>query len=277
MEIPLDLQELSGRFDRPEVKALALMGSYSRGEAGPYSDIDLARFVDQRPAAEGESFGDGSYLVEGRLLVVSSIELAQVEEWFIKPEKASEFMAGLRQARPLLDRDGTLAGLQERARAFVWDALLQARADAWASREMVGWIEEVHKALEGLARLKGAGDGPGETIDAVGRLLQARFGLSWGLSRVMQVQRGVLIAGDNSFYRQVAEAVGYDSTWVALRERAFGLGPEPSNLVEQIQAGLQLYVETAALLGDVLRPEDRPLVEATAALIEEVTGFETTR
>ena len=59
MEIPLDLQELSGRFAGPGVKAIALMGSFARGEAGPYSDIDLARFVDRPAANQGEFPGDG--------------------------------------------------------------------------------------------------------------------------------------------------------------------------------------------------------------------------
>ena len=42
----------------------------------------------------------------------------------------------------------------------------------------------------------------------VGRLLNAHFASSWGLSRIMQVQRGVLLASSNDFYAAVAEAVG---------------------------------------------------------------------
>jgi predicted nucleotidyltransferase len=35
------------RFDRPDMKSIVLMGSHARGDAGPYSDVDLARFISE--------------------------------------------------------------------------------------------------------------------------------------------------------------------------------------------------------------------------------------
>ncbi len=102
----------------------------------------------------------------------------------------------MRSALALLDRDGYFAGIQERARAFAWDQALQARANQRASAMLVGWIEEVHKGLAGLQR------------NDVGRLLNARHGLSWGLGRVMKVHRGVLMSGDNALYDQLSRAMG---------------------------------------------------------------------
>lgn len=248
-----DYEDLVRRFDAAGVLAIALMGSCARGDAGSSSDVDLLRLIDG-PAGPP---GAGSYLIDGRLVVVSDAGPGRVEEWFTRPEVAVTVIAGLRAARPLLDRQGALAAVQRRARAFVWDAAMQAQADAWASREMAGWIEEVHKGLEGLRR----GD--------VGRLLNARFGLSWGLTRVMQVQRGVLLEGDNAFYGQVAEAVG-SAEWVRLRRMAFGIegddGRAPS-LAEQVAAGLRLYGVTADLLAPALQPADAPLIAETVALI----------
>ena len=186
----------------------------------------------------------------------------------------------MRQAQALLDRDGTFAAIQRRAKEFGWDAEMQARANAWASRQMVGWIEEVHKGLEGLQRVSSDSD-PAEKRETIGRLLQARFGLSWGLSRVMQVQRGVLVSGDNAFYDQVAEAIGPDSLWVDLRRQAFGIDhniveQKSPALADQIKAGLQLYVVTAELLGDALLAQDKPLIQETVELIDEVIGPVTT-
>ncbi len=40
------LEQLVERFDAPGVRAIVLMGSYARGEAGPYSDIDVVRLTD---------------------------------------------------------------------------------------------------------------------------------------------------------------------------------------------------------------------------------------
>ena len=243
------------RFDRPDVKAIAVMGSYARGDAGPYSDLDLARFMSEPSGHKAEAH---SHLIDGRLVVISDIGPAAVEDWFSFPEAASKVIGGLRSARPLLDRDGTFARIQARARSFAWDASMQQKADAWVSRQMVGWIEEIHKGLEGLRR------------NDVGRLLNARHGCSWGLSQIMQVQRGVLLSGDNAFYDEVGEAVGWDSEWARLRRTAFGVAVGDAaapTLREQVVAGLRLYVLTAELLTGALQPEDEPLVTETVHLI----------
>jgi len=255
MTTRLDVERLAQQFAPAGVQAIALMGSYARGDAGPFSDIDLVRFTEETVAAPP---GSGSHLIGGSLVVVSDVRPSEVDAWFWRPEVAVNTIAGLRGARPLIDRDGTFAALQDRACAFVWDDAMQARANAYASQQMVGWIEEVHKGLEGLRR----GD--------IGRLLNARFGLSWGLSRVVQVQRGVLLAGDNAFFQEVEAAIGVRSEWARLWRAAFGLessATPPPPLQEQVVAGLRLYVATARLLAEALEPADASLVEQTVALV----------
>lgn len=254
----MDFITLAHRFDAPGVQAIVLMGSHARGDAGPYSDVDLVRFVEE---AHGELAGAGSHLIDGVLVVVSNVTPSQVAPWFSEPAQATTTIAGLRTARALLDRDGTFAALQARAHAFVWTEAMQVKADCWASAQMVGWIEEVHKGLEGLRRRE------------PGRLLNANFGLSWGLSNVMKVQRGVLLSGDNGFFTEVAVAVGADSLWSQLRAIAFGLTDihgRPPSLRERVVAGLHLYAVTAELLGAALQPEHAPLVAETVALINRV-------
>jgi hypothetical protein len=243
-----DDDALVRRFDAPDVHAIVLTGSYARGDAGPWSDVDLLRFVSDDAA---DLVGSGSHLIDGRLVVVSNVVPAHIASWFEQPDQAVIYIPGVRTARALVDRDGAFAAVQERARAFVWDAAMQARADAWASEELVGWMEEAHKGLEGLRR------------DDVGRLLSARHGLSWGLQRVVQVQRGVLLtSGDNSFWSEVAAAVGVDSEWVRLREMAFGAVPMP--LHAQVIAGLRLYVLTATMLQNAIQPHHASLITTTA-------------
>ncbi len=248
-----DFTQLARRFDAPTVQAIALVGSHARGQAGPLSDIDLLRFLAQDAEPPPDS---GSHLIDGRLVVVSDVPMQDVEAWFTYPEKALTHIPGLRQAQPLLDRTGSFARLQQRANDFVWDEAMQAKANAWASEQMVGWIEEAHKGLEGLRR------------DHIGRMLNARFGLSWGLSRVMQVQRGVFLTGDNDFFNAVEEAVGRDTPWAQLHRLVFSvanIGDRPPTLREQVTAGLGLYIATADLLRDILRPTDAPLVKQTIA------------
>lgn len=249
-KLPVSPAELVGKFDAPGVEAIVLMGSYAAGNAGPFSDIDLVRLVEKG----AEPPLSGSHLPGDTLVVVSNVSPAEVEAWFTKPEVAVKVIAGLRTARALLDRDEKFAAIQARAKAFEWDSVMQAKADHWASQQMVGWIEEVHKGLEGLRR------------NNTGRLLNSLFGCSWGLSNLLQVQRGILVSGDNGFYDEVEAG----SEWVELRRAAFGIEGKPGRaptLRQQVIAGLRLYALTAELVKEALEPADRPMVEQTVALV----------
>ena len=159
----VDIETLAKRFDRADVvQALILLGRYARGDA------DLVRFV--LPGTKLTD--DGTHLHEERLLInVSYFAPNEYEQWFLDPLQATRWIAGLRVARVLIDREQFFSdGLQRRAREFLWDAEIQRRANVEVSRRMVGWSEEVHKGLEGLRR-----------ENDLGRLLNACHGLSWGL------------------------------------------------------------------------------------------------
>jgi hypothetical protein len=248
------------RFDRSEALALVLVGSHARGDAGPFSDVDLVRFT----SADAPFLpGRGSHLVDGRLVVVSDAPPAEVESWFVRPELALGRVPGLRQGRALRDGGGHFAALQARARAFGWDEAMQARADAFANEAMVGWAEEVHKGLAGLR----GGD--------VGRLLEAGYGLSWGLNRLVQVQRGVPLAvgGGADWFDDLERVVGPETAWAHLRRRVFGVGDaDPPALRERIVAGLRFYVATAELLADVWRPPADRLVDHAVRLVRDALG-----
>jgi hypothetical protein len=251
------LQMLIERFDAPEIDALVLMGSYARGAAHQYSDIDLARFTHANGPGRSQAF-EG--LIDGKLVVVNDLGADAVKEIYTRPDIASSYLAGLRLGRPLVDRNAAFAQLQARAHAFIWDSDMQMKADIWASEALAGWSEDMRKGLAGLI------------TNDIGQLLSARFAGSWGLSRIMQIQRGVLLESGHDFYDAVGSAVGGDSTWVHLRRMAFAIPDEHGavpTLREQVVAGLQLYVETADLLAMVLQPEDRALIKQTVGLIQE--------
>jgi Nucleotidyltransferase domain len=250
-------QTLIDRFDAPDVDALVLMGSYARGEAHQYSDIDLARFTSAHGDGRSKAF---TGLIADRLVNVNDLGPAAVEEIFTKPDVASSYLAGLRFARPLRDHNDAFAHIQARAHAFTWDERMQQAANHWASEALAGWSEDMRKGLAGLV------------TNDIGQLLSARFASSWGLSHIMQVQRGVLMMSGHDFYDAVSNAVGNDSEWVHLRRVTFAIsnanGAMPK-LREEVVAGLKLYVETAQLLVKVLRSEDEPLIKQTTELIEE--------
>ena len=239
--------------------------------------MDVVHFVNDDALAEDSR----SFLVErtagGRasdptrscenslcLVVRSTATPGQVESWFSEPGQAVNFVAGLREGRPLWDPQGAFGAIRERARRFVWTPALRERASRQAGQEMVGWIEEVHKGLEGLQR------------NDTGRLLNARFGLSWGLASAVRLQKGVLCASDNAFFDDVIDAVGAESEWARLLRRAFGVGCGDSSascsLHEMVRDGLLLYCETYELLKGSIPGEHSALIEATVRCIRRELG-----
>ena len=250
-----DFKVLAAQFDHPDARAIVLMGSFARGAAGPFSDVDIVRFTESDETVLPDN---GSHLIDGRLVVVSDVNPTQVQASFTEPEIAVETIQGLRSGRSLIDRQDTFSAIQQRALDFQWDNAMQAKANRWASRQMVGWIEEVHKGLEGLRR------------NDTGRLLHARFGCSWGLTRTLCVQRGVLLSGDNALYDEVTAAVGRDTEWTHLCRAVWGIGPDPTTLHDEVRAGLRLYNLTVSMLADILLAADQPLIYDTVALINHV-------
>ncbi len=255
----MDTAPLVLRFSgRDGVRAIALMGSYARGDATPCSDIDLVCFVDRVPREPALEVHDG------RLLVVSEVGADNVEQWFTAPAKATECIAGVRTAVSLWDPWGDFESVRARALAFAWDDRLQRAADSYASRMLAGLAEEVLKGLQGLR----SGD--------PGRLLNSAFGLSWLLCKAMRVQRGILVRGDNTCVLDVIEALGRDSRWSTLARQAFAMDTGDAGaagacapLARQVEAGLSLYEETATLLGPAISSADRPVVDHVLRLIRE--------
>jgi hypothetical protein len=244
---------LTARFDGPQVTAIVLMGSHATGNAGPFSDVDLLRLITGEKPPD-----DGSHWIDGRLVTVSSRTVGEIDEIFGDPREACTFIQGLRRGRALVDREAVFAAIQRRAVEFVWDDALQAKANEHAANELVGWIEEAHKALEGLRR------------GHIGRMLNGLFGLTWGLSNVVLVQRGVLLGSDNDIWDAVNQAVGEETRWAALRRAAFGI--DGGHLAQQVRAGLALYGATVALMETALPEPQRSMIMTTVQRIQSEVG-----
>ena len=231
---------LIGEFAGDGVLAMLLTGSHARGNATRYSDIDLVRFVEHAPTTTAERYRL-RYRADWLVSVTTTTRAAMREELW-RPERAIFAVEGLRRARILLDRDGQLAALQADAVAFEW-APLQPAADAYAREMLMGLAEEAHKGLTGLSR----GD--------EGTMLYACLGLVRELTRVVVVQRGVLMTSENDFLVGAQRTAGYDSAWTRLHRQLTGFEPLPatrSPAVARAAAALRLYVETVRLLHDVL-------------------------
>ncbi|HEX9069635.1 MAG TPA: nucleotidyltransferase domain-containing protein [Ktedonobacterales bacterium] len=244
------LAALVAELDGPSVTGIALGGSYARGDANPFSDVDLAAFVpDGRPVPAKRLIVRDGYLVS-----ISWKTCAAWREGLSHPERAILLAPSARALRILLDRDGSLARLVEAGRRFEW-APLQAEADRFASQLLALTAEHARKTLAALV--------------ARDELALSTALASMASHSVLAVatQRGIMITSENTLARQVIESVGESSLWAHALRLALGATGTPGLLAARGQAALGLYGETAALLREVLRADDLPAITATTRLI----------
>jgi predicted nucleotidyltransferase len=243
------LDELTAELDSEDTIAIALMGSYARGDATEYSDVDVVRFAANPPGSDEQAYR--LQYRSGRLVSISTTTVAAKERELSSPVNAVMAVPGLRQARVLLDKDGSLAALREKAIAFTWERL-QPAADRLASYDLMGNAEEVHKVLSALVRRD-------ESAAMYGTV-----GMCNMLTQIVIVQRGLLIQTENSWFHQVYDAVGWDSDWTRYHRLANGFEAGPRHLPPfeaRAIAALHLYQETARLLRHVLRPAHAEVVD----------------
>ena len=249
------LRALVAEFADETIHAVALSGSFARGAADAYSDLDLVCYTRSLPRARRDR--ERLLYRDGRLV---SVDLQSLDDRLAdlrQPAAAIRAVPALRRLRPLLDRDGALAAAQRAARAFTW-APLQPAADAYASFTLVRLAEVAHKILGGLA----ARD--------EGRATLATWELVLDLTGAVAVGRGVLIDSDRTFFRQVQGAVGRDTAWTRQHRLAAGLEETATALPPALARGaaaLRLYRETAILLAPILEPDHR---EVAAGAVERI-------
>ncbi len=249
-------EAIARQFYETSLHGIAMMGSRARGDAQPYSDIDLVCLIKEDTAPDPDT-----HYVDEQLVVVSYVTLDQTEQWFIEPKQIIEVISNLRQANILIDEQGIYTELQQRARQFQWKDEHQTRANAYVSNELVGLIEEVHKALNCLNDYH------------AGRFINATHGLAWGLTYIMLVYHGVLSDGDNGLIIGAQYAVGRDSEWSKLHRLTYGIlssMESPPTRENRLRASLNLYKQTYEMCKNVCTSEHQKLIGKTISLIDKV-------
>lgn len=234
------LERKISEIDKSDIEAIGLMGSYSRGEEKKYSDVDIVCIL-KKNANRKSTYIE---IIEGKYVVTSYVTIEEMEECFTEPESATENMLGLQQVKVLYDPNKIFIKLRQRAIEFQWTEELQQKANKIVSKRLVGWIEEVHKALQGLIS------------NDVGRMLNGLYGLTYGMFNIVRVQKGILLNGENSFYNRIVEYHGISSNLARLGEKAFGIN-QNKGIKERVVSGLLLFDEVTEELMKVLREEDK--------------------
>jgi len=247
------LAELVRELDHEDIVGITLGGSYARGEATRYSDVDLACFWREglRPPPKRFMYR------QGRLISMKMTSVAEIRGMLGRPQAALFFANG--KHRVLLDKDGSVARLVEEIAHFRWEAL---RADANESISL--WMalkaEDVQKILREFQR----DNLPGLAYTLAGQIEE--------LTLLTALYYGELITSNSTYYRQVEEAAGGASVWTQYHRIATGLeaGPEGIKpLRARGIAALYLYRETLAIVRPVMRPEHLAVAEEVLRVVRD--------
>jgi hypothetical protein len=247
------LLDLASKFYNDRTVAIALFGSYARGDATPFSDLDLVRFTDVPSADERTLHQRGDLLIS---LWTSTIQSHYSE--MSHPWTACRCVVGIRQAQSLIDPTGAFAALQAVAFEFKWE-LLQDAAGNFSSNIIFHEAENARKIMGAL--LTG---NESAMVFGITELCQ-------NLTRALTVQRGELITSESSYFEQAQRCGGLDTSWTRLLRIAAGVAagsPDYSPLTARAHAVLELYHETALLLHSILRAEHIAVIDATVKAIE---------
>jgi predicted nucleotidyltransferase len=234
----------------PNTEAIALGGSYARGTATQFSDLDIAHFVLNLPPMPQKRL----FLRSGILVTVGQKSLAQERAALALPERAITLVPAYRELRILHDPHDVLARFIADVWSFQWEPL-QPKANAYTSAMLMLSTETPFKIASALAA-----ENAGAAAYATAQIVLA-------LAHFVAVQRGVLVRTNSTFMRQVHEAMGVTSDWTRLHRIAGGMGTltdESPTLEVRALAAMRLFAESAEMLQNILLPDHLQVVMDTA-------------
>lgn len=249
------LEALVAEVDNEDIRGIVLGGSQARGDATPYSDVDLACFVSDtfRPLRKRFMYRDG-YLIS---VVLKTLE--DVRRHLTDPYQALWTVPSFRQSRVLLDKDGSMAHLKQMVEDFTWDPL-HTEAIGFAGHILICDVEFVHKLFGNIWKnnLSGAAYTTTRIFD--------------GATMCMALYHGVFITTESLHYEEVEKAVGLDSLWAHYHRLLIGIetsDEDTSSIEARARLALRLYRETATILGSTLSEQRSAVIRQVLLLIEQ--------
>ena len=248
------IKAVVAKIDSPDVVGVGISGSYARGEESKYSDVDFDIYASKMPANE---YDRSTLRYQDEKLISLKYALFDDElAALTDPRRAIWVVPGLSRMKVVLDKNGSLAGLQTLAQKFDF-SLLQPAADEFAAEEIMGNAEEVRKILSGLE------------LSHESTVLYGTWGLVKNLLEVVAVQKGIMIVSENRYFELIQEAVGVETKWVSAFRTAWGLDSTSSQYQVRGGAALMLYRLTAAMFDELIPAKHREVVKNTLRLIRD--------
>jgi len=242
------------QIDSPDVIGVGIVGSYARGQESKYSDVDFDIFVNRLLENPYDRYTLRYW--EDKLISLKYTLLEDEQSALTNPRRAIWAVPGLRGMRIVLDKNGSMAALQNAAQEFKWSRLQRA-ADEFAAEEILGNAEEAHKILNGLARQHES------------TVLYASWGLVKNMLETVAVQRGIMIISENRYFGLIQDAVGRDSKWTRAFRTAWGLDLKGAGYQHRGVAALTLYCLSAEMFQELIPDKHRQVVYQTLQLIQE--------
>jgi hypothetical protein len=249
------LQELVAEIDNEQMRGILLGGSYARGDATPYSDVDFACFVSSsyHPLRKRFLYRDN------HLISIALKTLEDIEQQLTDPYQALWIIPSFRQGRVLLDKDGSMAQLKRIVEDFTWEPL-QVEAIGRAGHILLCDAEFVHKLFGNFWK---------NNLSGAAYTIKRIFD---GATIAMALYHHVFITTDSLYYQQVEEAVGAASPWTDYHRQLLGietLDQTQPSLETDGKLALYLYRETASLLWEKLSDQRKSVISQVLRLIEQ--------
>ena len=178
------LHELVQELDHEDIVGITLGGSYARGTATRYSDVDLACFWREglRPPPKRFMYR------QSKLISIKMTSVTEIREMLKRPQSAILFASGIH--RLLLDKDGSVARLLAEIEAFRCEDL-QVAMNAHVSLLMMLTAEDVQKVLREFEQENALG-----LAFVVSKLVAQ-------LTLLTTLCHRTLITNDSTYYQQV--------------------------------------------------------------------------
>ncbi len=249
------LEALVAEIESEQIRGIILGGSQARGDATPYSDVDVACIVADslRPLRKRFLYR------EDYLISVGLKTLEGVQQQLTDPRQALWVVPGFQQARILLDKDGSMHQLKQMVQDFTWEPL-RKEAIEYASSLLICDAEFIHKLLSNIWKAN-----PSGITYVTTRLLE-------DATMMMALSHPVFVSTDSLYYQEVEAAVGLDTAWTHFHRLLTGaqISTQDSSSVEDRgRLALLLYRETAQFLWPTLNQEHGSVVERVVRLIEQ--------
>ncbi|MBN2794031.1 MAG: nucleotidyltransferase domain-containing protein [Clostridia bacterium] len=226
--------------------ALAITGSYAINEQKKLSDIDLL-FITSEPREGMIKIYNGHYF---------SISFKTPEMLLSYKKNVNELMYAVetfKRMKILYDPEHLLSKLKEDMEAFQWTSVLKEHSKHKAKEELIGFLEEVQKSVEGLKS------------NHVGKMLNGIYGLTYGMFYVIRLRDQICTGSDNEFYDAVVNQLEDKDPIRELAPIAFGL--TQSTLHDRIDAGLEIFIHVSNSLMDFYAHEEKDYM---MKLVQEV-------